>query len=485
MLNILTSIGNSNTFQTNWKRFASLRSLSPLALAIIALISACQDPTSILPPGNPPGALITDTFQINAWTVRDDSTYATNLVENVLGSEDDPVFGKTVAGFYTQLTLPRNEFDFVPDTGSTSYIFDSAVMVIRLTGFYGDPDIAQDIDIWTVTEQLEGNTIYNADREFTLGTQIDDESQGSIIAKPSDSVTILDVREPPELRIRIDQSWAETNLFNNSGETAFDNDSTFRDLLPAIYVTVDSLSGYGNGFSRVNLQSVFSRLALYYRATYPDTAGVLVTDTLAAAFPITTGAVTIGHYEHNFQGSEAADYIRDPMTDPTQDSILFIKSLGGLKAKIEIPNLEDLPLVAINRATLRFGLTHGTAADTVKPAQNISYVIQSDSLCNNSFFFIDRSDEIYWSVRDQLEGDIHYGGFTGDYIDPSTGLPVDGYEVNLTREFQAVLNGTIDNDDYLIIPFPYFRLPHRSVIGSHNRTDAKRMHLEIVYTLVE
>ena len=78
--------------------------------------------------------------------------------------------------------------------------------------------------------------------------------------------------------------------------------------------------------------------------------------------------------------------------------------------RIEIPHLEDLGSVAVNRAILRFALTGGSAADTVFTPPARCYVLDTDSLCGNQFIFIRRSDETYWSVLDQFESTGHYGG---------------------------------------------------------------------------
>jgi predicted small secreted protein len=446
--------------------------------AVLLVLASCNEPTGIgrdlLGDGDLLTAL-TDTFTVHTYTIRSDSVYATNLLDNLIGSDDDPVFGRSTAGLYTQFLLPTNNLDFTPDTGSTVYVFDSLVLSLSLTGFYGDETVPQNISVFRMTEQIETGTVYNADRDFAvdpvrIGQRL------SFLPAVGDSVTVGGVRQPPQVRIPLDVTFGQ-QLFSLAGQPELANDTSFQNWLPGLYIVPDTLSGFSRGFFRVNPRNAVSRLNLYYRAISP-----VNTDTNAVVFPIGTSTITVAHYTHQYSTGEAIP--RDCGSSGT-DSVVYVSGLAGHSMRIEIPNLEDLGTVAINRAILRFALTGGTAADSVFPAPSQCYVLATDSVCGNEFIFISRSSETYWSVYDQFEPASHYGGIKENIV-VGPGQRITGYEINLTRHVQRILNGEVDNKGFVLVPFPYFRNANRAIIGGVNHPDERlRMSLEILYTEIE
>lgn len=472
-------------------------------LCLLAVLAgSCRKPTSILPPEGNLQAVRTDTLVVRAWTVRDGNTPTTDLLENMLGSEDDPVFGKTEAGIYTQFVLPLNNLNLRPEPTS-SYAFDSAVLAMRLTGFYGDETTPVPVRLHPMTEHPEPDSIYESDDDFGIDpVPVQAAGAGPFLPRTGDSVHVLDLTLPPQLRIPLDETWARTTLYE-ADTTFFDNDSTFRDLLPGLYIAPDTdAGGYAAGFMRLNMKSQFTGIELFYTETKYFGTDSAEDESLRVVFPVSTRSVTAGHYDHDFSGAEVDDYL-DVEPDTLRDSILFLKGLGGLKARIEIPDLEDLGIVALNRVTLTFPLTHGTADEQEFPAPGRCYFIRSDSAGNNRFDLFGEQSinyelEQFISVVDMVEGDAHYDGFRqkldtrlpGPKGQPPNTSPrpidTEGYAFNLTREFQGILNGTVDNQGFLLLPFPYFRIPHRAVVGSRSHPDGgKRMHIEIVYTVIE
>lgn len=455
----------------------AIRSWAACLFCLLTLLYACNEPTGIGRDLLGEGDLITaltDTFTIRTYTIAGDSTYATLLLDNLIGSDDDPVFGRTTAGLYTQVTLPTNNFDFTPDTGSTVYVFDSIVLSLSLTGYYGDEDVPHNISVYRMTEEMETGTVYNADREFMINPARIGNRIG-LLPQVGDSITIAGVREPAQVRIPLDLSFG-LELFNLAGQPELANDTSFRNYLPGLFIVPDTLSGFSRGFFRVNPRNFTSRLNLYYRAI-----GTTRTDTTAARFPIGATAITVSHYTHQYDAGSA---VVQSCGGDTNDSLVYLAGLGGQRMRIEIPHLDDLGTVAINRAVLRFALTGGTAADTVFAPPGRCYVLATDSVCGNEFIFIRRSDETYVSVLDQFESSTHYGGLLESFSTSSG--KVTGYEINLTRQLQGILNGQVENNGFVLVPFPYFRNANRAIIGSVNHPEERlRMRLEILYTEIE
>jgi hypothetical protein len=457
----------------------SSRALRLFFLLLSGLAFSCNEPTSLGRDLIGDGDLLTaltDTFTIRTYTVASDSTYSANLISHALGSDDDAVFGRSTAGMFTQFVLPTNNLDFTPDTGSVVYVFDSLVLSLSLNSFYGDTTVPQSFSVYRVTEDLEPNTVYNSDRRFSTDP-VRIGGLSGLLPRPRDSVLVGGQVQPPQLRIPLDPSFG-LQLFGLAGQPELANDTSFQNWLQGLFIVPDTLAGFGRGFFQVNPRGPLSRLNLHYRAV-----GSTNTDTSLVVFPIGSTSVTVGHYTQQYAGSEAAPQL---CGGNSSDSLCYISGLGGLAMRIEIPHLKNLGNVAINRATLRFALTGGSGSDSVFSPPGLCYLLATDSVCLKSFIFIRRIDETYWSVLDQFESATHYGG-QRDKVNAGPGLPrVDGYEFNLTRQFQRILNGEAENEGFVLVPFPYFRIPNRAVIAGIQHPDERlRMKLEILYTEIE
>ena len=102
-----------------------------------------------------------DTFDILTYTIADDSTITSNPVNVILGSYNDPKFGKFEAAFYTQVRLAG----LSPNLGDPSTIaIDSFVLAMNYVGYYGDLG-AQTFEVFELNEDLN----YNDDRHFLRG----------------------------------------------------------------------------------------------------------------------------------------------------------------------------------------------------------------------------------------------------------------------------------------------------------------------------
>lgn len=490
------------------------------------LWSACEKSTTIGSGIFPPGSqLITariDTMTVRMYTVQDDPAFATNLAENLLGSDEDPLYGRSAASFYTQFSLTTNNLDFAPEEivadGDTTYTVDSLVLSLRIASFQGDESVPQSFEVYRMTEHIRPGTSYeSSDRFATESTPVG--SISNLMPRPDDSVQVGEVKLPAQIRIPLDSDLAQ-ELFDRSGTREFESNDVFRSYFPGLFVTPTdpSTAGYGRGFFRINLQSVYSEMSLYYRRTQdiPDTFRV---DTLVATFPISTQSSTVANYTHGYAGAGAIEQLG------AEDSVLFFQGMGGLKIKLEIPHLEDLGTVALNRATLRFPLLPGAADDTLfaKPAESMlirakgpgvgketvitdrtytddTVIVQTSATADYSFNPRPRDTAChtctnFWaefipstgsfrSVIDQFFSGFEYGGDRTEYNIPGLG-DVDGYEFNLTLEFQAILDGNVENNGFLLIPFPYFRIASRGMVGGFNHPELKRRaQLEIIYTEV-
>lgn len=101
------------------------------------LISACKKKDTLVGQGvlNPDdylNGITTDTFDLETYTIAEDSIITSNPPNTVLGSYKDPKFGDFDASFYTQFRLGSLN----PDFGDPSQIvLDSFVLALEYAGF--------------------------------------------------------------------------------------------------------------------------------------------------------------------------------------------------------------------------------------------------------------------------------------------------------------------------------------------------------------
>jgi hypothetical protein len=309
------------------------------------------------------------------------------------------------------------------------------------------------------------------------------------IARPTDSVQVGDSKQPAQLRIRLNDALTSefiSRSINADGtyvsDTSFQDflPGRFQDFLPGLFIVPDTSSGFADGFIRIDPDNAFSRLQLYYHASNNDT-----TRFGQVNFVIGSGAIRTGRYTHDYSAG-SIDPVPCQTVSPPEEDWTYISGLAGLRTKIEIPHLEDLKGLAINRALLTFSLSEESDLDSIFTAPPNAYVIRCDTAnCGNAFSFIIRGDELFLSVRDQFESGTHYDS-RRRAITLNDGTRTTGYQLNLTREVQSILNGEVDNNGFLLLSFPFFRSAHRAAIGSATNPDpGKRMQLEILYTEVE
>ncbi|HPT04584.1 MAG TPA: DUF4270 family protein, partial [Bacteroidales bacterium] len=137
---------------------------SRLLISVIVLFSSlffsCQkEPDKlglgITPVGDRLNLRYCDTSTVIAYSVYDDSVRTDQVSPTLLGSIYDPVFGKTVASIYTQLSLSEYDYDF-----GTQPILDSLVLQLQYKGYYGDTTTPMTVKIYEMADTLSLDSVY-------------------------------------------------------------------------------------------------------------------------------------------------------------------------------------------------------------------------------------------------------------------------------------------------------------------------------------
>lgn len=425
--------------------------IMPLLCGIFFL--SCKKPVieedTLLPPDNL-AVQFTDTLQLETFTGTQDSLIGTNLAINLLGGMDDPVFGKTYAGFYTQLALPNNNIDL----GNTLE-FDSLVLTLKYVSTYGDMTDEQNIIVKEMTEQIDPEQEYYTNRTFST-----DASEIGRINNfnndITDSVVIDGENLGSVIRIRLNDNIGE-DLLNQSGTINFSSSAAFQSYFNGLYIGPDE-SNTGKGMYYIDLADPVSVLTLYYN------------DTSTLDFLINNQTVSVESFSNDQSNAPVENYINNGSKN---DSLIFVQSMATTKAIIRIPELLQFENIIINKAELvltevpnPFGFNSGE--DFLPP--NFMVAFGSDSSGTAQ------------TVADQFVSASYFGGQASTTT--INGVEVNQYKINLARHYQFVLDERKEDFGIFILPLPSNRIADRVVLGGGNHSSA-RAKLNLTYTKIE
>src|SRR5690606_2874332 len=125
---------------------------------------------------------------------------------------NDPVFGETRAGFYTQVRLSSNAVDFSSGGTLTNLQVDSVVLALVYADDQYGANFPQEYEVYELDEQLYSDSIYFSYR--TIATKEEDlvtpESQVQTPA-PEDEVFLGGdtVGIDPQLRLGLDPAFGQ------------------------------------------------------------------------------------------------------------------------------------------------------------------------------------------------------------------------------------------------------------------------------------
>ncbi|MEI6061706.1 MAG: DUF4270 family protein [Bacteroidota bacterium] len=406
------------------KRLIIVRQLI-ISLSLFLLISSCTkelspigmqllDPLDLLSMG------YTDTVQIKAYTIPEDSVYTLNLNYAQIGSMYDPIFGRTNATFYSQVYTTSTSVRF-----GTNPVFDSAFLYLPYKTAYGDTLSNMTFHVYALTESILDSVHSYSNRKVSYD-EAHPLGEVTFQPRPHDSVFYSGKTQAPILRIAINSNFGDYVL---AADTAHLNSAAaFAEYFKGICIVADQQNNPGKGcIVSFDLTSDYSLLQMYYHNT---------TDTTSDFFAVSTACKHFGNYDHNGY-AEAIPMLRQQLQGNTSlgQQFLFAQGMGGTKIKIEFPYLKqwaDAEKIVINDAQLVLG--NSSNSDVfLKPVQlTLRGVGEAGS--TNPFTIVDES-----------EGSTY---FDGTYKSSSN-----SYRFRLTRFIQQMLTDKVNNNGlHLIIP---------------------------------
>lgn len=435
------------------------------ALITISLVSCTKDPDSIgldvQPPSDRLGTNFTDSSQIIAYSVIEDSIVTSKLSQNVVGFLNDPYFGTMSAGFATQFNLPTRDvkFDFNP-------VLDSVVLVISYRGFYGDTTSAVNFKVYELAEALSPDATYHQD--FSIATNqkpINFNSSQYYTSQISTPIYSTDTAMP-QFRIRLSNRWGQTKIFDKSGQPEIAGNDAFKNYFKGLLITAEDARGLGHLVYLGINKSTTSGIYFYYHndVNVGQTFRLLVEDDCARA----------NQYKHNNYANAVSPIRNQVIMHNTLlgANQLYLHPGGGINTIIKFPTVKDQfkdRRVVINRAEL--------VITNLIPNVKGFYVPQKITLAKNS-----ESGTYLFLPDDAItEGEDYFGGIYN--------ATTNEYRFRITRYIQQLLSSNDANYGLTLFISGRAIYGNRLIFAGYNPSislsKTKPLRLEISFTYLD
>jgi hypothetical protein len=421
-------------------------------LILLMLVLSCKkDPVElglgIQPEEDRLGLVFNDTTPMLAFSVANDSVRTDETVLSLAGSYFDPVFGSSVAGFYTQFLLSTNQ----PDFGLAPSL-DSMVLHLAYGGSYGDLNTPITIRIFELREMLYYDSNYYSNRHLDFDpTEI---ASFTFTPRPKDSVYVDSVAYAPHLRLNISaQNPAFAEKILTASPIALENNTNFVEFINGLYIIADPVDD-GGSIAYFSLTSSLSKISLHYANEEEDS--------LRYDFRLDGACARFNRFWHN-DYANADPQLRDQVIN--QDTALgaqtlYLQAMQGINTQFRLPDFEK-----------RFtsGAYALTRAELVLPV-----IGASDAFPPPSRLLLGAYDEEgnLEQLPDFAEGVDYFGGAYD-----STRME---YRFRITRHLQQIINGNRLNRELVLLVNGRAVQANRVLIGGTAHPE-RRMQLELLY----
>lgn len=327
-----------------------LNSFSIVLATIFLLTLGCSKSTEVgldLFDEDQIGTIYIDSLKINALTVRQDSVLSpdfTNYQRTYpLGNFNDPIFGRTEAGFYMQM-VPASTFDGRKLIGAT---IDSVVLSLKYDSIaFGNIKTTRSIGVYRMTEELTKQTHYS-NKTFATESKLltFDGKPKEFVARiknvKSDSVKIKSFATDttiltlgPHLRIKLSDDFGKEILGDT---TAIKTADGFKKLVKGFYIKplsddqglINFLINKADDFSAT--YNALTNINIYFK----DNSGKKNVMVLHA--DITNAVKSV-----NFVSTLSPQLKQAINNQASGDSILYLQGMNGPDIKVTLPNIKKL-----------------------------------------------------------------------------------------------------------------------------------------------
>ncbi len=405
------------------------------ALLLISLIGflACKKDHSVLgvevqPENDDVNASFCDTAILSGYSVKVDTIASFNDQYKLLGSNQDPTFGRMDVGLYLNANIP-NGVTFTSFGEDANLVSAEIILTVSSLNFIGDQSTPLTYSVFALDSSLHTNRLY-----FSNNDKL--HNKNALLGVYTGTYTTLDGRMV--LRIPIDNNYAKSIL--NNPQYLVDN-ATFLSTYKGFYITAAG-SNLSPGttpstqgvITKFDLSDAVSGFYLRYQKGAPSATK----EDLSFKFNF-SGTDALRFITVKYQPNQGGNYLLYQQVQGNKNlgqQNLFLKGLAGARINVQLPFLDylkhyaDSVPIAINRAEFvyfidpAFASYIGTALYYTPPKLAL---LPLDSL----------GKEIY--AVDQLSNTdfLRYGGVYN--------ATNNSYVFNIPRHVQAILSGKKKN----------------------------------------
>ncbi len=412
-----------------------MKSIKNIIVALIcySILVSCKKDHSILGTDVQPeidalNTFFTDTSTIFAFTKKYDVAIASfNDGYKYLGSNQDPIFGRTDIGLYCNATINLTNVSFGTDANLISSELIFAVPIN--SDFVGDSATHLTYSVHPITTKLNTSTVYYTSND-SLYNKNSPIGGGKVGYSIYNGLYVV--------RIPIDYNFANS-IFQNP-QSLVDN-SVFNEIYKGFYITTKSstLNSSSQGIiAKFNLDDPNS--GFFFR--YVNGSPSAVKDYKSFQFNFSgSNAVRFNtsHYQPNLGGIFSFTQQYNNIDTTLGNQNLFLKGMGGTLLKLKIPNLDflkkysDTVRIAVNRAEIILNIDPTFSfTNQYYPSAKLA-LLPLDSLGRENY------------ALDQLTS-TGFSRYDGNYDSEKQ-----RYVFNIARHIQSILNGTKKNYGFYVV----------------------------------
>ncbi len=404
-----------------------VRKVSLLSASFLLFFSSCKKDGELNPEfaKNSSIALFTNEIPITTKTVKTDSILTDNLSTALIGEFQDSVFGNTKASCYFQVLLSSNALKFGENIQLLST--DSVVLSLEYNGYYGDLTQSQTFEVYRLEEELNEETSYysnsNVQTQSTIlgnSTFVPNLDSMLSIKQPNTFGGIDSIKVNPQLRIRLDNAIGD-EILSKSDQAEVSNNENFTQFIKGLKVESNSSPTMDNtnAILYFALTASNSKMTVYY---HDDTTAKSID------FPINSSSVRFNSFEHDHSGTPV-ELALNSSQDSLYSHLMAMSSVETIIRFSDINQFFNGERVLVNKAELFI------------PAVNDSYLV-NDFASSLIVVTEDESGTLQF-IPDFFEGSSYFGG-NFDAISQT-------YKFNITRYIQGLINGSISNNELVLL----------------------------------
>ncbi|MBK7816274.1 MAG: DUF4270 family protein [Sphingobacteriaceae bacterium] len=384
------------------------------------LNASAQDQEDVL------NGFYSDTATMVAHTINVDSVVSFNDAVKFLGSNQDPVFGRTDVSLYTKFSIPNNLVGVsFPDANLVS---SEIVIAVKSLDFVGDYQCPLTYEVFEMNQNIPTTQSYFSKPKSWYNS-------GNLLASRTCSFDVINGLFV--VRIPVNNTYASAIL--NNPQYLLDN-TTLQNTYKGFYITCRSTN-----LNPVSAQGVIAKLDLDnalsgFYLNYQEGEISASKQTKVFKFPFSgTDVVRFNEFKHDATSGAHNLLTQQLQGDSAKGSQgLFLQGLGGAKVKFKIPfltNFTSQHKISVNQAQIRFKVDQGISGSDGKYGAPLKLaVLAMDSASREIFTY----DQI--SSSDFMR---YYGG-SYDYESKE-------YVFNISRDIQAIMNGSKKNWGFYLV----------------------------------